>query len=45
MRATDYLKYAKTNLNQAMELYNSDEKEKQHQANRQFETTVSNQTK
>lgn len=40
MRATDWLKYAKMNLNEAMELYNSNEKEKQHQANRQFESTV-----
>ena len=40
MRATDWLKYAKTNLNEAMDLYNSGEKEKQHQANRQFEATV-----
>ena len=40
MRATDWLKYAKKNLDEALALYNSEDKGKQHQANRQFEATV-----
>lgn len=40
MRATDWVLLAKANLDKALELYNSDDKGKQHQANRQFETTV-----
>ena len=40
MRATDWVLLAKANLDKALELYNSDDKGKQHQANRQFEATV-----
>ena len=40
MRATDWVLLAKADLDMALELYNSDDKGKQHQANRQFEATV-----
>lgn len=40
MRATDWVLLAKANLDKALELYNSDDKGKQHQATRQFEATV-----